>query len=170
MREIDMYKHILVAVDGSETSDAALRNATGLARALGSQLRIVYVTEELPLSLDFPATLGDEWRKTIAREGRAVLDRAESAARKAAVSPETRLLESVRSHDRVADFVVAEAEAWPADLIVIGTHGRRGLARLILGSVAEGVARTASMPVLLVRDQAIKVEHTRLIDLPLFPD
>jgi nucleotide-binding universal stress UspA family protein len=88
--------------------------------------------------------LGQAWRDA----GRRVLDRAVAVARKAGVEAEAALLEG---EERVSGLIAEEARRAKADLIVVGTHGRRGLDRLLLGSVAEGVARSASTSVLLVR-------------------
>jgi nucleotide-binding universal stress UspA family protein len=63
------------------------------------------------------------------------------------------MLEIEQLGRNAADLIAAEADAWPADLIVVGTHGRRGVRRLLLGSVAEGVVRTATKPVLLIRGE-----------------
>ena len=71
----------------------------------------------------------------------------------AGVAVETTLITIDTLKKRIPEVIAEDAETWPADLIVIGTHGRRGLARLFLGSVAEGVARVASKPVLLVREE-----------------
>jgi len=72
-------------------------------------------------------------------------------ARGAGVAVETRLIEIDTLGHRIPEVIVADAEAWPADLIVICTHGRSGLSRMFLGSVAEGVVRVATKPVLLIR-------------------
>jgi nucleotide-binding universal stress UspA family protein len=80
-----------------------------------------------------------------------LLAEARSEAEKAGVRAETQLLELDERSQRISDRIANEAAAWPADLIVLGTHGRRGMDRLVLGSVAEGVARTATAPVMLVR-------------------
>ena len=82
--------------------------------------------------------------------GTKVLEQAATIARRAEVSTEQRLLETVGG--RAADEIVKQAKDWPADLIVMGTHGRRGLKRLVLGSDSELVLRLSSVPVLLVRD------------------
>jgi len=65
----------------------------------------------------------------------------------------TKLIEIKRAGDRVTDMIAKEADNWPADLIVISTHGRRGFNHLLMGSVAEGVMRIATKPVLLIRGQ-----------------
>ena len=145
-----MYKHILVAVDGSKTSNAALQEAITLAKEGDANLRIVYVVDEVNLNVETPGGLEAFW-EALRRSGEAILEEAKTRARKAGIEAETRLLEIQTLGHRVADMVVQEAEAWPADVVVIGTHGRRGLHRLILGSVAEGVVRISSTPVLLIR-------------------
>lgn len=145
-----MYKSILVAIDGSQTSELALNEAIQFARAAGSRLRIVNVVDEVNLNWsEFPNT-AELWN-VLAASGRALLGKAASAAAEAGVEADTRLIELDRLGDRIPDVLAREADAWPADLIVVGTHGRRGLSHLFLGSVAEGIVRVASKPVLLVR-------------------
>jgi nucleotide-binding universal stress UspA family protein len=145
-----MFKRILVAVDGSHTSEQALQEAITLAKEPRAQLRVVNVVEEISLNWpevgDFEA-LQDAFRKS----GRMVLERADAEIRKAGMTTDTKMLEIETIGQHVADMIAAEAETWPADLIVIGTHGRRGVNRLLLGSVAESVARVATKPVLLIR-------------------
>jgi len=145
-----MYKSILVAIDGSQTSEAALNEAIQFARATGSRLRIVNVVDEVNLNWsEFPNT-AELWNVLVA-SGRALLGKAASTAAEAGVEADTRLIELDRLGDRIPDALAREADAWPADLIVVGTHGRRGLSHLLLGSVAEGIVRVASKPILLVR-------------------
>jgi nucleotide-binding universal stress UspA family protein len=85
-------------------------------------------------------------------EGKAVLGKAEGVVREHALEPQSVLLESIGG--RAADLIVEQAKQWKADLIVMGTHGRRGLRRLALGSDAELVVRFAPVPVLLIRGDA----------------
>ncbi len=146
-----MYKHILVAVDGSKTAQQALDEAIKLARQWQAQLRIVHVVDMVTLSWPESGYDATEVYESFRKEGRKVIEKAEETARAARVTAETKMLELDKLAHHVADLIAAEAEAWPADLIVIGSHGRRGVRRLLLGSVAEGVARIASKPVLLVR-------------------
>jgi nucleotide-binding universal stress UspA family protein len=82
-----------------------------------------------------------------------ILAKAETVARDAGVKAETKLIESTPGGARIASIIAAEAKAWPADLIVIGTHGRRGMDHLMMGSVAENVVRVSPVPVLLIRGQ-----------------
>lgn len=147
-----MYRRILVAVDGSDTSELALRQAIELAKAYGARLRLLHVVDELAMGPEPTRTLDDFWRAA-RHAGERILERAQARATRAGVKPETKLLE-IRTLGalvrRVATAIVAESERWRADVLVIGTHGRRGLSKLVLGSVADGVIRTSERPVLLV--------------------
>ena len=83
------------------------------------------------------------------KAGRSVLDAAEALARREDIKSDSVLLETLGGP--AADMILAQAKEWAADLIVMGTHGRRGLARMVMGSDAEGVLRGSNVPVLLVR-------------------
>jgi nucleotide-binding universal stress UspA family protein len=147
-----MYTRILVAVDGSETSKLALGEALALAKVHRSQLRIVHVVDAAPffVSDSYYANTG-KLEAVLVEAGRKMLAEAQAASESAGIQAETRLIETAAMNARIADMIAQEATAWPADLIVVGTHGRRGLSHLFLGSVAEGVARAAAVPVLLIR-------------------
>lgn len=147
-----MYKHILVAYDGSEVSDLALGEAIALALELKSELRLVNVVDAA-LLFDWNTDFVDvvELENNLVAEGKKTLDKATSICRAAGVQAETKLAKADHYDVRVADLIQREAAEWPADLVVIGTHGRRGFSHLMLGSVAEGVTRSAQTPVLLVR-------------------
>jgi nucleotide-binding universal stress UspA family protein len=145
-----MYQRILVPIDGSETSERALQEAIKVADR-EARLRLVYVLEEIYL-LDAEgyayvdiATLQEAMRHS----GERTLALAAEKARQADIKVETALLDA--RGKRIANVIESDARHWQADLIVIGTHGRSGLNRLLLGSVAEGVVRVAPVPVLLVR-------------------
>jgi nucleotide-binding universal stress UspA family protein len=145
-----MYKKILVPVDGSEPSMRGLREAIKLARSQGSQLQLVHVVNELVLTAtETPPVYMDKVVGALRAEGNAILRKAEDVVREAGLEPQSVLLESIGG--RAADLIVEQARQWTADVIVIGTHGRRGLRRLALGSDAELVVRSSSVPVLLVR-------------------
>ena len=146
-----MYKRILVAVDGSDTSQLALQEAVNLIKESGGQLRIVHVVDEVTFDLYQEVVDPGEIQKAITKAGEAILSKAQIAVRAAEVKAETRLLEIEKLGRRVPDMIAQEADAWPADLIVIGTHGRHGFNHLLMGSVAEGVVRIATKPVLLIR-------------------
>jgi nucleotide-binding universal stress UspA family protein len=148
-----MYKRILVPVDGSETSNRALRTAVALAGEQSAALHVVNVVEETPIyvSMDTlpypPADLMEALRK----EGETILAEAVASARHKKIEADGKLLVIDRPSQRISEAIEQEAEDWGADLIVIGTHGRRGFRRLLLGSVAENLIRISNKPVLLIR-------------------
>jgi nucleotide-binding universal stress UspA family protein len=147
-----MFKRILVAVDGSPTGDQALREAIGLAKELQAQLRIVHVVDDININMgaeEFPDP--SEIIDAVSKHGQEIIRKAEAVAKDAGISAESNLIKIDTISQRIPEMIVADAEAWSADLIVICTHGRRGLSRLLLGSVAEGVVRVATKPVLLIR-------------------
>jgi nucleotide-binding universal stress UspA family protein len=146
-----MFKRILVAVDGSDTAQQALQEAIKLAQELQAKLRIVHAVDVVNLNLgtEFPNPI--EVSNALTKSGQEILRKAEAMAQHAGVAAETHLIEIDTLGHRVPEMIAADAEAWPADLIVICTHGRRGLNHLLLGSVAEGVVRVATKPVLLIR-------------------
>ena len=146
-----MYEKILVAVDGSATSLQGLDEALRLAKGTGGRLLLVHVVNEL-IVVDPPAAGYELIMKSLRESGLKVLEDASAPARRADVPCEQKLIETLGG--RAADEIVREARQWPADLIVLGTHGRRGLKRLAMGSDAELVLRLAPVPVLIVRDQA----------------
>ncbi len=147
-----MYARILAAVDGSEPSMRAYREALHLAADQHAVLRCAHVID-LGLALVSwadGALIGYQALETAVREsGTRILEAAVAEARTAGIVVESILLETEVGNP--AAEILAEAKRWGADLIVIGTHGRHGMAHLILGSVAEGVIRHASVPVLLLR-------------------
>jgi nucleotide-binding universal stress UspA family protein len=145
-----MYRRILVPVDGSATSQRGLREAVALARELRATLVALYVCEPYPLMVD--PTVIELW-ESFAREqhdqGAEVLDRARIEADKHGVAFERQLDESARS--RASTVIIEAVTKHHCDLIVMGTHGRRGVERAMMGSDAERVLRTSPVPVLLVR-------------------
>jgi nucleotide-binding universal stress UspA family protein len=145
-----MYDHILVPVDGSPTSRRGLIEATRLAKALNAAVRLVHIVDETPLTLNpEAATATAPLLEQFAESGKQVLQEAAAAAQREGVQVETAMYENLAG--RVADRILDEAANWPADLIVMGTHGRRGIRHAVLGSDAEAVVRSAKVPVLLVR-------------------
>ena len=145
-----MYNHILVPVDGSATSLLGLQHAILLAKDQKAVLRLLHVVHDYLLADGRHAlVISGELLKDLRERGQIILRDAASLARKQGVEAET---ESVESPMGPVGGVIADyAEQWPADLIVLGTHGRRGIRRLVMGSDAEYVVRTTPVPVLLVR-------------------
>ncbi|MGE5617130.1 MAG: universal stress protein [Bacillota bacterium] len=144
------YRRILVPVDGSATGARGLAEALKLAKGARSRLRLVHVVDEAgvfageTMPVDVTPIL-----QSLVKSGRATLAAAERRVKKAGVAVETALYESVLGS--AADTILRDARKWRADLIVMGTHGRRGLRRLVLGSDAEQVVRGTPVPVMLVR-------------------
>jgi nucleotide-binding universal stress UspA family protein len=149
-----MYARILVPVDGSPTSEAGLAQAIRLARLSAGRIRLVHLVDELPYipeSAMYGVMVPD--LSGPARErGAAMLERWRARVAEAGVPVDTVLLEGVGAH--LSEFVEGQVQAWQADVIVLGTHGRRGLARTLIGSGAEQIVRHATVPVLLVRSEA----------------
>ena len=146
-----MFKRILVAVDGSSTANQALQEAIKLAKEMQAQLRIVHVIDTVNLNLDTEFPNPPEISDAITRSEEEILRKAETVASKAGIGAESHLIKIDTLSQRIPEMIVKDAEDWSADVIVICTHGRRGLSHLFLGSVAEGVMRVATKPVLLIR-------------------
>ena len=146
-----MYEKILVPVDGSDRSVRWLQGGGGLARLMGSTSRWVHVVDVMSLLAGFESrtALTEEVCDTPKKAGQDVLQDAQNRVRAAGVPVEAELYESYAG--RVSDLVITKAKEWGAQLIVLGTHGRRGVGRMLLGSDAEQVLRQSPVPVLLVR-------------------
>ena len=146
-----MYRRILTPYDGSATSRRGLRAAIGLAKAQRAKLTILTVVDTLPMLATFEGgVIFDQGVLDALRAGaRKVLDRAGAEAKQRGVAAKKVLVENPAG--RVADAIVRQAKKSRADLIVLGTHGRRGLNRMVMGSDAELVVRYAPAPVLLIR-------------------
>mgnify|MGYP006200494701 CR=1 FL=1 len=149
------YRRILVAVDGSPTSMKGLREAIRLAKSQRARLFILHVVNEF-MAYNYleSMAIGTDVRAVLREAGRKILERAQAEARRQGVKAATVMREIVGG--AAADPIVREARKLGADLIVLGTHGRRGVRRLVLGSDAEQVVRTASVPVLLVRGKSTR--------------
>jgi nucleotide-binding universal stress UspA family protein len=152
-----MYQRILVAIDESATSELALKQAALLAKEHNATLRLAHVIDDTFAYTDvlMPHEVAPqelvERQAELRRYGDDVLSHSAAAARALGANAETTLLTVTATSDRIYDVIEQEAARWPADLVVIGTHGRRGFRRLLLGSVAEGLIRVTTKPVLLVR-------------------
>ena len=147
------YRRILVPIDGSPTSNRGLTEAIRLAQDQSAALRLVHVLDEFIVAPGAETVVYLNNTVDLLREaGEQILASAKSLVREAGLEAQTVVIEIMGG--RAADSIVAEAKAWGADLIVLGTHGRRGVGRLVMGSDAEEVVRTARVPVLLVRSDA----------------
>jgi nucleotide-binding universal stress UspA family protein len=142
-----VYKRILIPVDGSQTSTKALTAALQLARDSGGRVRLIHVVDELAYFSGYSAEL-----IRIAQEnGAKILEDAMAIAKSAGVEADNILFE--KFGERLGETVADEAKRWNADLVVVGTHGRRGVGRMFLGSGSEQIIRLAPTPVLVVRSQ-----------------
>lgn len=145
-----MYKRILVPVDGSDTSRQGLAEAIKLAGLTGARLLLLHIVDLASVALAPEAGAAASSLYDAMREaGTQILADAQGAAKKAGVATESVRLDTIAG--RVCDVVIEQAIKWRADLIVVGTHGRRGVGRVLLGSDAEQIVRGAPVPVLLVR-------------------
>ena len=145
-----MYQRILVPVDGSDTANRGLEEAIRLSKALGAQLRLVHIVDESALALN-PETgvAAGPLVEDFALAGKTTLEEARAFAAAQGIEADTALHENFTG--RVADLILEEARKSNASLIVMGTHGRRGIRHAVLGSDAEAVVRGSNVPVLLVR-------------------
>ncbi|HEX9859944.1 MAG TPA: universal stress protein [Nitrospirota bacterium] len=142
-----MYENILIPVDGSEVSANAAREGLNLAGRLGSSVTFMYVVDVSILTMPDAETAmvnADIIRESIVKQGNEVVDALMAEA--GGVKTGKLIVEG-----DVHEEIVRVSGERKADLIVMGTHGRRGINRLLLGSVAESVARRAHCAVLLVR-------------------
>ena len=152
------YKRILVPVDGSPTAAMGMVEAIKLAKEGGGKLILLHVVE------DYSALVGPEAGASIApmldglrHAGQGVLGRIVRRVERAGIKPKGVLVESYGG--RVADSIVEQATLLRADLIVMGTHGRRGVTRVLLGSDADVVVRYSPVPVLLVPPRGRDKSH-----------
>jgi len=145
-----MFKHILVPVDGSPTSMLAVTKAVGLATAFGSTVTAIYVIDPYPFTgvgADF-AYGQAQYISAATAEANDAIKAAREQLEAAGVVVQTQIVESHTPWRGILDTVTAVG----ADLVVMGSHGRRGLEKIVLGSVAQRVLQHAHLPVLVVRD------------------
>jgi nucleotide-binding universal stress UspA family protein len=144
-----MYKHILVPVDGSSTSPQAVRQAVAIAGAFGSAVTAIYVIDPYPFTgVGTEFAYGQAQYLSAAKaEAQEALTAAREQVEAAGLKVDTRMVEAHATWRGI----VETADAIKADLVVMGSHGRHGLEKLVLGSVAQRVLQHATQPVLVVR-------------------
>ena len=145
-----MFKHILLPVDGSDSSLMAVEKACGLARAFGSEVTAIYVIDPYAfggVGTDF-AYGQAQYLSAATAEASAALQSASAVLKAAGIAVHTAVIEG----HAVYRGILETASSIGADLIVMGSHGRRGLEKLVLGSVAAKVLSHAHLPILVVRD------------------
>jgi len=148
-----MYTQILVAIDGSVTAARAFETARKLARACGAQLQPLYVVAAPAMAFDTPVPDRSAIRDALMHEGRALIKEAEALMKRDGVEGAPRMIEPQHPGDDIAHCILRAADDLKADLVVMGTRGRSGLRRLVLGSVAERVLRISPCPVMLIRGE-----------------
>lgn len=149
-----MYTRILVPVDGSAASARGLDEAIELARSLKARLRLMHVVEPWIMVAPETTVAGStvhQVAESVRNNGLALLEGCEKKVANAGVEVDVELIESLGGSP--GECIVKRAREVDADLVVCGTHGRRGMRRLLMGSDAEYIVRRAPVPVLLVREQ-----------------
>ena len=144
-----MFKHILVPVDGSNTSEVAVGKATELAKAFGSTVTVIYVIDPYPFTgvgTDF-AYGQAEYLSAATAEANAAVHAAKESFAAAGVTVDTSVVEAHTAWRGIVEAGTSLA----ADLIVMGSHGRSGLEKLVLGIGAQAVLSHTKLPVLVVR-------------------
>jgi nucleotide-binding universal stress UspA family protein len=155
-----MYQRILVPVDGSHTSTLGLQEAIRIAIDQRARLKLISVIDGFIIAQNFEGLIiADDMIDALRESGKKAINNALALVKKHDLKAEATTFETVG--DRVAEVIVREAKKWKADLIVMGTHGRRGFNRLVLGSDAEGVLRHSPVPVLMVRSPAPRMRRKK---------
>lgn len=144
-----MYQRILVPIDGSATSEYALNEAIKFAQQQKAHIEALHVIEDVLFSENDDYINYAELVRSLRANGEKILAQAQNKMNQSGIECKTKLL--VAQGERIVDVIINEAKSNAADLIIIGTHGRSGFSRILLGSVAEGVARTSHIPILLIR-------------------
>jgi len=155
-----MYNTILVPIDGSVTAESAVREACALAVLSKARVRLLHVLDMATLSNGFedPTVYVTTTRPLALKEAEDMLRRTSATLEQAGLAVDVEIRESMGA--RVADVIIERAVTNKADLIVMGTHGRRGVHRFLMGSDAEQVARLSPMPVLLVKKSTVPPHGT----------
>lgn len=145
-----MYQRILVPTDGSPTALKALTSAIALAKEFGAKIRVLHVLEQLTYFVYDPyGGYTNELLQAVRASGDKLAQDAVDQVKTAGLEADSQILDEIG--EPLGEAVVRAAKDWHADLIVLGTHGRRGVSRMLMGSGAEQVIRMAPVPVLVIR-------------------
>lgn len=147
-----MYKRILVATDGSTLSKKAVRNAIDLAGAIGADLVALYVVPRYPVSyFEGGVTISmqdvEQTEKQWSDKGQAVVDAVQQTAQAEGIKAKAVVVRS----DLVAESIMSAAKKHKCDLVVMASHGRKGIKRVLLGSETQHVLTHSTVPVLVLR-------------------
>lgn len=145
-----MYSKIMVAVDGSPIAMHALEEAMQLAAIHGAELMSVYVVEYPHTYISDLGYDPSPIAETLVNEGRRVLEKAEHLMKSRHINFKSLLVDSRPTFDSIAEQLQKVADEYEADIVILGTHGRGGFKRLLLGSVAQDFIQASARPVLLI--------------------
>ena len=150
-----MFKHIIIPIDGSDFSLKAVDLAASLAKEQRAACTVITVVDVIPAAALAAATpdLVNAWLKTLEEQAEIAVNEAAGRMRAAGVEANAEVAKGFPP-----DVILQVAQQHRADLIVMGSHGRSGLRRLFLGSVAESVLRASSIPVLIVHGEEHKAK------------
>ena len=143
-----MYDRILVPTDGSECADSAVEHAIDIAGQYDAELHVLSVIDARDVSHSAPAISIEQVEQTLRERAESVVEDVAARAEETGVSVVTAVEPGLPD-----DTLVEYADEHDCDLIVMGTHGRTGIQRRIIGSVAEQIVRDASIPVLTVKTE-----------------
>jgi nucleotide-binding universal stress UspA family protein len=145
-----MFKKIFCPIDGSPTSEYCLTQAIELAQSIKSEVFILHIIDDFVPFLDnLELSNMDEVEQQIRLKGKKLLDTCVKRVEAEGLVAQSKLVEIMSKN--IPTVIVEEAQAWGADLIMIGTHGRRGLNHFLMGSNTEVVVRISPIPVLTIR-------------------
>lgn len=158
-----MYQRIFVPVDGGPISRLGLDEAIALARFTNGRIHLMHVVDDLPIvteGVEAFITPSTDIIEMAHDEGKKILAAAQTSVQQFGVECDVKMRRTTKG--RIYEQILQEAKEWKADLIVLGSHGRTGAERLLLGSDAEQVARHTDVPVLLVRQKDADASETKV--------
>lgn len=149
-----MYRHIVVALDGSNNADFALEHAAELARLAGARLTLAHIINPVDMAIDFPQLVYQAAYADMAeKRATEIIDAAEKKVHEKGLTNIERYIGSsvASDNDDMVDALLRHAKQIDADMLVLGTHGRSGLMHVLMGSFAQTLLRHSDIPVLVVR-------------------
>ncbi|GAB4563443.1 MAG: universal stress protein [Rhizobacter sp.] len=145
-----MYSKILVPLDGGTTSERALREAVSLAKLTRGRLALLHVVDDYPMMVEMSAAIDfDAVHRQLRTQGEEIVEKGRVMAAAEGVEADTSVTDITQG--RVADAILKAVDSTHSELVVMGTHGRRGFSHLVMGSDAEAVVRQCKVPVMVVR-------------------
>jgi nucleotide-binding universal stress UspA family protein len=151
-RSLSMFKHMLVATDGSKLSEQAVAYALSIAAAVNAQVTAIYVVQPVHIVVPtpLPEAISEDFAARLEEQSKAALAFVRQAARKAGVTPNLVTVRKERPHEAI----VEAAQSNRCDLIVMASHGHRPVSRFMLGGETQRVLAESNIPVLVYRQPA----------------